>query len=73
MLPQVLVNELATRAVDLWAAGCILFQLMTGDMPFHGDSDYLTFQVSSRLLCHSDIRYDLAFISLSVSGGLFRR
>ncbi|TYZ59765.1 hypothetical protein PybrP1_007648 [[Pythium] brassicae (nom. inval.)] len=43
------LNEIAmekeepTAASDLWAVGCILFQLLTGETPFSGGSAYLTF------------------------------
>jgi 3-phosphoinositide dependent protein kinase-1 len=42
--PEVLANEPATAAVDLWALGCLLYQLLTGEPPFKGESDYLIFQ-----------------------------
>lgn len=28
-----------TRAVDIWAVGCLLFEMVTGDPLFPGDSD----------------------------------
>lgn len=42
--PEVLKNEKATKATDLWALGCIIYQLLTGDHPFKGDSEYLIFK-----------------------------
>lgn len=35
--------ELTARS-DIWAFGCIVFQLLTGKPPFRGATDYLTFQ-----------------------------
>lgn len=42
---QVLAGEAAGVGADLWALGCLLYHAMTGHRPFHGDTDYLTFQV----------------------------
>ena len=44
--PEVLSGDQAgaTRACDLWALGCILFQLFTGRSPFGADTEYLCFQ-----------------------------
>lgn len=43
--PEVLANEPATPRVDMWALGCMAFELLVGEPPFRGPSDYLTFQV----------------------------
>jgi serine/threonine protein kinase len=43
MPPEVIDNKEATAASDLWAIGCIMYQLLTGETPFSGGSAYLTF------------------------------
>ncbi|RSH92758.1 pkb-activating kinase-like protein [Saitozyma podzolica] len=42
--PEVLRNESAGFASDVWAFGCILYQFLVGRPPFRGATDYLTFQ-----------------------------
>jgi 3-phosphoinositide dependent protein kinase-1 len=49
--PEVLQNENTTRACDVWALGCILFNMLVGKTPFQTLSEYLTFQ---RILSHCD-------------------
>ena len=41
---QVLRNELVTHAVDLWALGCLIFQMLAGKPPFQDRSEYLTLE-----------------------------
>ena len=42
--PEMLKSKTATRAADVWALGCILFQMLTGNFPFKAPTDYLIFQ-----------------------------
>ncbi|KAK8006528.1 AGC/PDK1 protein kinase [Apiospora marii] len=42
--PELLRNKNACKASDLWAFGCIIYQLLAGRPPFKGGSEYLTFQ-----------------------------
>jgi 3-phosphoinositide dependent protein kinase-1 len=42
--PELLTNKSACKASDLWAFGCIIYQLLAGRPPFKGGSEYLTFQ-----------------------------
>lgn len=43
--PECLAEEPeVSRASDLWALGCIIFQMLAGYPPFHGDTQFLTFE-----------------------------
>lgn len=42
--PEILNDIEATCASDLWALGCIVYQMLAGVMPFRGASEYLIFQ-----------------------------
>ena len=42
--PELLMDKSASKASDLWAFGCIIYQLLAGRPPFKGGSEYLTFQ-----------------------------
>lgn len=48
----------ATYACDMWALGCMIFQMLTGDSPFRTASEYLTFNV---ILAHCDGSEPLVF------------
>jgi len=44
--PEVLSGERkATKACDLWAVGCMIYQIFTGISPFRGATEYLTFEL----------------------------
>jgi len=42
--PEILNSGPATKSCDLWALGCITFQMLTGKTPFAGDTEYLIFR-----------------------------
>nr|XP_023025583.1 3-phosphoinositide-dependent protein kinase 1-like [Leptinotarsa decemlineata]ALE20563.1 pdk [Leptinotarsa decemlineata] len=42
--PEMLTDSQSSFESDLWAFGCILFQMVCGEMPFRGGSEYLVFQ-----------------------------
>ncbi|PNS15315.1 Serine/threonine-protein kinase ksg1 [Sphaceloma murrayae] len=42
--PELLRDKNACKASDLWALGCIIFQLLAGRPPFKGGNEYQTFQ-----------------------------
>ena len=42
--PEMLTDKYATRASDVWALGCILYQLAAGTPPFRAPNEYLIFQ-----------------------------
>jgi len=48
MSPE-LINSRACTSSDLWALGCIIYQMYTNRLPFQGKTNFLTFQkVSNR-------------------------
>lgn len=42
--PELLTDKNACKASDLWAFGCILYQLLAGRPPFKAGNEYQTFQ-----------------------------
>ncbi|RUS72747.1 hypothetical protein EGW08_019497 [Elysia chlorotica] len=42
--PEVLNNEPANFGSDFWALGCIIYQCLSGSMPFRSGNEYQTFQ-----------------------------
>jgi len=42
--PELLTDKSAEKSSDIWAIGCILYQLLTGRPPFKGNNEYQTFQ-----------------------------
>ena len=42
--PELLTDKQACKASDLWAFGCIIYQLLAGRPPFKAGNEYLTFQ-----------------------------
>ena len=42
--PEILTNSGSSRASDLWALGCIIYQMVTGIPPFVAQNEYLIFQ-----------------------------
>ncbi|KAF9954346.1 pkb-activating kinase-like protein [Mortierella alpina] len=42
--PELLTEKAACKSSDLWALGCIIYQLLAGRPPFKGLNEYQTFQ-----------------------------
>jgi len=42
--PELLNDKTCYKSSDLWALGCIIYQMICGRPPFRGLSEYLTFQ-----------------------------
>ncbi|CAH1171223.1 unnamed protein product [Phaedon cochleariae] len=48
--PEMLTDTSSSYESDLWALGCIIYQIVSGVMPFRGGSEYLVFQKILKLL-----------------------
>jgi len=42
--PEMLNSRCISFASDLWSLGCVVYQMVTGQMPFKGRSEYLIFK-----------------------------
>ena len=42
--PELLKDKQAGTSSDLWALGCIIYQMLAGQYPFQAPNEYLTFQ-----------------------------
>jgi len=43
--PELLTEKSAGKLADIWSFGCILYQLISGKLPFKGFNEYQTFQL----------------------------
>lgn len=43
--PELLEDKITTKSSDLWALGCIIYQLLSGGVPFPGGNEYQTFKL----------------------------
>lgn len=43
--PEMLKESMSGHFTDLWALGCIIFQMIAGDVPFKGKTDFQTFDI----------------------------
>ncbi|KAI9906180.1 hypothetical protein PsorP6_004702 [Peronosclerospora sorghi] len=68
--PEVLHDEPAGRAADLWALGCLVYQMFTGRAPFVAENDYLTFQV---IINHSSDQFELPSTVPEIAQDIIRK
>eukprot|EP00124_Ichthyophonus_hoferi_P001939 Ihof_evm2s117 gene=Ihof_evmTU2s117 len=54
--PDLLRGNVITKSVDLWALGCVIYQMLAGRPPFHGANEFQTFQRVTA--CQYDIPVD---------------
>lgn len=47
--PELLVDKVQGKSSDIWAWGCVLYQMIAASPPFQGNTQYLTFQKIARL------------------------
>lgn len=46
--PEMLEHTMSGPFTDLWAVGCIIFQMLSGDAPFRGATDFETFEIITK-------------------------
>lgn len=49
MSPEIFTSRGSSRASDLWAIGCVLYQMVTGIPPFQSKSEYIIFKKIEKL------------------------
>jgi len=47
--PELLTHKAACKSSDFWALGCIIYQLLSGKVPFRAGNDYHTFKKIQKL------------------------
>lgn len=47
--PELLVGKSQGKSADIWAWGCVLYQMIAAVPPFQGNTQYLTFQKIAKL------------------------
>lgn len=43
--PEMLQDNISSASGDVWALGCIMYQMLTGEVPFKAAHDFQTFQL----------------------------
>ncbi|OLY83012.1 3-phosphoinositide-dependent protein kinase 1 [Smittium mucronatum] len=61
--PELLLNKSSGKSSDIWALGCIAYQLLSGRPPFKGANEYQTFQK----ILHSEYEFPPHFSSAAKS------
>lgn len=47
--PELLVGKSQGKSTDIWAWGCVLFQMIAAQPPFQGNTQFLTFQKIAKI------------------------